>query len=194
MKSNFKRYGTISSIDDIYAEMLRENFERRSVRELLPNQKDTRCVIGLYNILDDVKGFGNEEVFAAYWRYLYEVSAALKQEYGYSQIEYRSLMLVKLFAGCEIAEHTDEGGIYKYAHRVHIPIVTNEGCYFTVGGEVGRMAAGEIVEINNTMPHSVVNGDMDRVHLIVDVIGVHANFDNQALFRPMPENFYIEEV
>ena len=96
-------------------------------------------------------------------------------------------------AGKGIAEHIDEAGIYKYAHRVHIPIITNEGCVFTIDGEDGRMSAGEIVEINNTVPHSVVNGDTDRVHLIVDIMGIHKEFDMAALKNPVPKQFYLEE-
>ena len=193
MKENFKRYGVIHTLDDIYGELKNDILDRQSLREQVPNQRFTRNAVGLYNILDDVAGFGNKEVFMAYYPHLYEVSQAIKNEYGYTHLEYRSLMVVKLLAGKEIAEHIDEAGIYKYAHRVHIPIITNEGCIFTIDGEEGRMAAGEIVEINNTVPHSVVNGDMDRVHLIVDIIGIKCEFDDKALSTAVPKQFYYEE-
>ena len=193
MKSNFKRYGFISPLDDIYSELQNDILDRPSMREQVPNQVHTRNAIGLYNILDNVEGVGNKEIFNAYYPYLHEVSAAIKREYGYSHIEYRSLMIVKLLADKGIAEHIDEAGIYKYAHRVHVPIITNEGCIFTIDGEEGRMAAGEIVEINNTVPHSVVNGNTDRVHLIVDIMGIHSGFDMKSLSNPVPKQFYYEE-
>jgi hypothetical protein len=48
--------------------------------------------------------------------------------------------------------------------------VTNEKCIFEVDNEEINMKMGEIWEIDNfNKEHSVVNnGDMDRIHLIVD--------------------------
>lgn len=190
---NFNRLGFVSTLDELFGEVRNDILDRPSMREMVPNQEFTRNAIGLFNILDGVEGFGNIDIFQAYYPYLHEVSAAIKREYGYSQIEYRSLMVVKLLAGKGIAEHIDEAGIYKYAHRVHIPIITNEGCVFTIDGKDGRMSAGEIVEINNTVPHSVINGDTDRVHLIVDIMGIHKEFNMAALKNPVPKQFYFEE-
>ena len=187
MKDNYKRYGFIQTIDELYGQLKNDLLNRPSMREFLPNQRHTRNAIGLFNILDDVEGFGNSNIFMAYFPLLYEVNRIVKYEYGYTALEYKSLMIVKLLGGKEISEHIDEEGMYKYAHRIHIPIVTNEGCIFTIGGEKIRMAAGEIVEINNTVPHSVVNGDTDRIHLIVDIIGIKEHFDRDALDRPLPK-------
>lgn len=79
--------------------------------------------------------------------------------------------LVKLFANCAIATHTDAGKFLTSSRRVHLPIQTNLGCTFTVGSETMHLSKGEIWEINNTgLPHSVLNGGGEhRVHLIVDV-------------------------
>ena len=81
------------------------------------------------------------------------------------------LLLVKMLANTNIPTHTDRGSTLAIGRRHHIPIITNENVLFTVGGETKYMNPGEIWEINNQLPHAVVNhGDKDRVHLIADWI------------------------
>lgn len=169
------------------------NLDRISMRELVPNQKHTRNAIALYNVLDGVDGFADTELFEKLYPNIQDVLISLKVRYGYSHLEIKSLMLVKLYAYGDISEHIDEAGIYKYAHRVHIPLITNDRCVFTIDGEEGRMSKGEIVEINNIVPHSVVNGDQDRVHLIMDIIGLNDRYNVEVLNTPIPKEFYYEE-
>lgn len=79
------------------------------------------------------------------------------------------LLLVCLLAKGVIPQHVDTGYSLCTARRIHVPVITNEGVIFTVGGEARALPAGEIWEINNTRAHSVENtSDQDRVHLIVD--------------------------
>jgi len=80
-------------------------------------------------------------------------------------------LLVKLTAGKSIRPHVDIVGYsLVVARRVHIPIVTNEQCFFTVGEDRRNLKVGELWEINNDKKmHSVENlGEIDRIHLIVD--------------------------
>jgi len=80
-------------------------------------------------------------------------------------------ILVKLFKNSDIPSHRDTANeTFKYSRRIHIPIVTNPSCLFTVGEETIHMKEGEIWEMNNDkLEHSVVNnGDEDRIHLIID--------------------------
>lgn len=80
-------------------------------------------------------------------------------------------ILVKLSAGKSIRPHIDMVGFsLVVCRRIHIPIQTNDGCYFTVGDDRRNLKLGEIWEINNDKKmHSVENfGDTDRIHLIVD--------------------------
>lgn len=80
-------------------------------------------------------------------------------------------LLVKLTAGKSIRPHVDIVGFsLVVCRRIHIPIETNENCFFTVGGDKRNLKIGELWEINNDkQEHSVDNlGDTDRVHLIVD--------------------------
>ena len=55
------------------------------------------------------------------------------------------------------------------------------------------MRAGEIVEINNIIPHSVVNNGEDRVHLVVDIVGIREEYRDEVLDTPIPDQFYIKE-
>lgn len=55
------------------------------------------------------------------------------------------------------------------SYRLHIPIVTNENVWFSVGDEKKNLAPGEIWEINNVRMHAGRNeGSSPRIHLIVD--------------------------
>ena len=81
------------------------------------------------------------------------------------------LILVKMLANTDIPTHTDRGDSLTIGRRHHIPIITNENVIFKVGGESKYMKQGEIWEIDNQLPHAVVNnGDKDRVHIIADWI------------------------
>jgi hypothetical protein len=80
-------------------------------------------------------------------------------------------LLVKLTAGKSIRPHVDIVGFsLVVCRRIHIPIQTNENCFFTVGEDKRNLKLGEIWEINNDKKeHSVDNlGETDRIHLIVD--------------------------
>lgn len=84
-------------------------------------------------------------------------------------------ILVKLRANSVIPSHVDSGESLHICHRMHIPLITNPNCEFSVGNETINMKTGEVWEINNTNKvHSVNNlGTEDRVHLIVDWITIN---------------------
>ena len=78
---------------------------------------------------------------------------------------------LRLMPGEAIAEHRDMNFSLAHAHRVHVPIITNDRVAFTVAGETLNIPEGEIYEINNRRPHSVRNeGDEPRVHLVLDYV------------------------
>ncbi len=79
--------------------------------------------------------------------------------------------LVKLKAGGVIKPHQDLNFSLTHSHRIHLPIVTNDDVWFTVGNEAINMKEGQLIEINNRRMHSVDNkGNADRVHLILDFV------------------------
>jgi hypothetical protein len=78
---------------------------------------------------------------------------------------------IKLKANSFIRKHVDGGAMLHYSRRVHIPIITNPLTTFTVMDNTIHMKEGLWYEINNQMPHAVVNAtNFDRTHLIVDVM------------------------
>ena len=79
--------------------------------------------------------------------------------------------VVKLKANTNIRTHVDGGTMLAVARRCHIPIITNKDVFFTVYKDTVNMKEGVIYEINNSMPHSVLNdSDHDRIHIIIDVL------------------------
>lgn len=82
-------------------------------------------------------------------------------------------LLVKLTSGKSIRPHIDVVGFsLVIGRRIHIPIQTNDDCFFTVGDDRKNLKLGEVWEINNDKKmHSVENfGQTDRIHLIIDWI------------------------
>ena len=75
-----------------------------------------------------------------------------------------------------------EDGVAKIllkAHRIHIPIITNDLVTFTVGGEERNLKAGTMYEINNLRTHGVQNNSNEnRMHLILDYINLKYLNDN----------------
>ena len=67
--------------------------------------------------------------------------------------------------------HIDALPSFRASHRIHIPLKTNSGVRFTIDGRPCPMVVGEAYEVNNQLPHSVMNaGDEDRVHFIFDYL------------------------
>jgi hypothetical protein len=80
-------------------------------------------------------------------------------------------ILTRLAPNAEITPHADDGHSLKRCHRIHMPIVTNPDCLFTVGDRTWHMPAGELWEINNRRVHAVRNsGATARIHLIMDYV------------------------
>jgi hypothetical protein len=68
----------------------------------------------------------------------------------------------------ELSELADET---RNAHRMHIPLATNERCFFTEGNTVFRMRRGEVWFLDAAQIHSVaVLSNEPRVHLMLDFV------------------------
>jgi hypothetical protein len=57
--------------------------------------------------------------------------------------------------------------------RVHVPIITNEGCFFVMKGKVeGMSEVGRAYLFNNNVRHTAVNASQDdRIHLVINCEG-----------------------
>jgi hypothetical protein len=82
-----------------------------------------------------------------------------------------NVLFIKLKAGHNISAHSDSGEYLLSSRRHHVPIITSEQTFFTVGSEKINMLEGECWEINNSRVHSVENNSKtDRVHLLIDIM------------------------
>jgi len=108
--------------------------------------------------------------FDSFSKHLNSVVEICKHFFG--EVGIKQAMLTRLSSGSEIRKHKDKGPITRKAHRIHVPIITNTECIFTVEKEKVHMGQGQIWAIDNVGKyHSVKNGgNTDRVHLIIDVI------------------------
>jgi hypothetical protein len=81
------------------------------------------------------------------------------------------MLFVKLVPGGSIPPHFDTGRSMRTSHRIHLPLVTNDGVLFTVGATTLNLLPGELWEINNRRKHTVCNnGSESRVHMIMDFV------------------------
>lgn len=81
------------------------------------------------------------------------------------------VLLIKLNANSKVFVHKDSGDYLSTVRRFHIPIITNESVFYTVGGEEIHMEEAKCYEINNMKMHSVNNeSEFDRVHLLIDIM------------------------
>lgn len=87
-------------------------------------------------------------------------------------VKTKQAMFTKLKANTLIPRHRDRGPLTAKTHRIHIPIITNTECIFSVGDEYKNLGPGQIWIIDNVNRyHSVENnGENDRIHLIIDAI------------------------
>lgn len=70
----------------------------------------------------------------------------------------------------ELAEIPDD---QRNTHRVHVPLATNDMCFFSEEDQVFSMRVGEVWTLNAANIHSVAAlSTEDRIHLILDFVGI----------------------
>jgi hypothetical protein len=91
--------------------------------------------------------------------------------YGYANPFFPRVMLARIPAGAFVPPHVDGDAAGHVPHKVHVPLLTNPRAFFFEEGVRHHLAPGRAWEVNNGIPHSVVNGGgNDRVHLIFEVL------------------------
>ena len=94
------------------------------------------------------------------------------------------VQLATLPSGEEISPHRDLG-ILARIHRLHIPIITAQGFIF-VRRKRYFLEPAHLYELNNGVMHSVVNkSEVERVHLLVDMLpeevgGINVHLDEKS--------------
>lgn len=123
-------------------------------------------------IIFDEKFSTNEikltENFSHFETPLENLKSQISQFLGDGEIQ--SCIMVNLPSKKKIAKHVDTFKFARLFRRLHIPIQTNDDCYFFIDKESKNLKVGEIWEIaNDEYLHWVENGgDTDRIHMIVD--------------------------
>ncbi|HKU17198.1 MAG TPA: aspartyl/asparaginyl beta-hydroxylase domain-containing protein [Steroidobacteraceae bacterium] len=78
-------------------------------------------------------------------------------------------MMARLPAGARIGRHRDLHPSFAASHRIHVPLLTNPDVLFVVGDERVPLQEGVAFELNNALPHEVLNnGESARIHFIFD--------------------------
>lgn len=98
------------------------------------------------------------------------VSAVCERLYGPGRMHL--CVLAVLAPGGQVPVHRDmPHAIHRkaYSHHLHIPIISSPRVHYTFGDEDFAMEAGAVYEINNMIPHSVVNrSEVYRVNVMID--------------------------
>ncbi|MDJ0624843.1 MAG: aspartyl/asparaginyl beta-hydroxylase domain-containing protein [Candidatus Caenarcaniphilales bacterium] len=102
---------------------------------------------------------------------LQDLYEKLKYFYKYDELNILALMFARMKPQTRIPLHQDRGPRFSQSHRIHVPIKTQKGVHFFLGGDDLFLQEGVIYEINNLLMHGVYNASNEaRVHLIMDVL------------------------
>lgn len=145
--------------------------------------RQTRHIIARFNNDSHPAGYRATPFWSRWSNLLLPVMTAVAAHYDMAQPDFPKVMLARLSAGGKIDAHSDVGISNHLAHKIHVPLVTNDDVWFHVGAEKFRLAPGKAYELNNIQVHSVVNGGtQDRIHLVFEL------FDRAAPRQPVLRN------
>lgn len=131
-------------------------------------------VFRFVNDIDNPKiGYTNYKIYDLYKTSLLPIMNYVSNFYNYTEHDYSRIMLAKLNAHSRIPKHVDGHMSSVEPHKLHIPLVTHEDILFYSGDEIINMEVNNIYEINNELPHGVINdSEINRVHLIIELYEV----------------------
>lgn len=177
MKENkaFLFVGNMPSFDNLLNDVLsltQEDWSRYKKRKTAGGAaaENTDTIPLVYDLKHRLNSGILHENYERFSRYIDDAVLAAN---GYTdEIKVKQAMLTRLRAGAIIPRHKDQGPLTAKTHRIHVPVITNTECIFTVGSNSKNLEAGQIWVIDNVNRyHSVENkGIADRVHLIIDAI------------------------
>jgi hypothetical protein len=176
LDGDFKKIGTYDVTD--IQELLKSFTDEQWLRESWRREKFAvhRSTQSIYLIMDEDGRHTDPTEYPALAEYQGVLQPLL--DYVRSQFEqtiessyFVRMLFVKLLAGGAIPPHFDTGRSMRKSHRIHLPLVTNDGVKFVVGETTKNLLPGELWEINNRNKHTVKNnGSEDRVHMIMDLV------------------------
>ncbi len=165
----------MARFDDLLLEVLsltEEDWSKYTKRKLYGGSaaENTKTIPLIFDLKNRINSGILHENYERFSKYIDGVVIATSAHVG--EVVAKQAMLTKLDANTVIPTHRDRGPLTGKTHRIHVPVITNNQCVFTVGDESTNLRVGEIWVIDNTdRYHSVENkGKEDRVHLIIDAI------------------------
>lgn len=82
--------------------------------------------------------------------------------------------IVRLMPGRRVYPHIDRGEYYRLRDRYHLILQSASGSYLKAADEEVRMAEGELWWFDNNQMHEAYNdGDVERIHIIFDMLPRH---------------------
>ena len=129
----------------------------------LPNWEDQICLQGTKTIKDPYAGMGSardlpeKEIEFKYPLFDFPYLNSIIEEHNLHRVR-----LMNLKSKTCYSYHKDQG------KRFHIPIITNENCFFVVDEEIKRFPAdGNYYILDTDKKHTAINASWyDRIHLI----------------------------
>ncbi len=170
MSFNFKLYGNID-VSSIKQKLISLDWEEYQFRQKTYSVHSKTKTIPLQwdEQKSNINYWPNYELFKSN---ITEIELLLNKIIGVGIVE--TAILINLPKNQKIDSHYDTGDYFFKRNRIHIPIITNEHCFFKIDGEIKMMKEGEMWEINNNQKeHSVENnGNEDRIHLLIDFLPI----------------------
>jgi hypothetical protein len=107
------------------------------------------------------------KLFDKFYPLILPILDKLKNYYDYN---FHASFMAKLNPRKCIGLHKDCGDFLMRAHRIHVPLKTNENVMYCIDGKKYHWKSGFIYEFDNSLMHGVINNsDLERIHLILNL-------------------------
>jgi hypothetical protein len=166
-KKSFLRFDVGIDIDK-----LRSDFNCISEKDWMSSYwGNVHCSIGMLLLrggnLGTSEDFFSEDVFDKnILKSLPYIEWLISEEGPFGKIEYAFIFKTK--PNGVTLRHRDTMEQWEELYRIHVPIYTNPGAYLLADKNSQHFALGYAWSFDNGSDHGVVNGNEERVHLILD--------------------------
>jgi hypothetical protein len=107
------------------------------------------------------------KLFDKFYPLILPILDELKKYYDYN---FHTSFMARLNPKGNIGIHEDCGDFLMRAHRIHVPLKTNENVIYYIDGKNYYWKRGFIYEFDNSLNHGVMNNsDQERIHLVLNL-------------------------
>ena len=119
-----------------------------------------------FPLMDEYKIF---PLYDEFYKISSPLRKILKKHYG--EGKFYKIHFSRMTHKSECKKHVDRGGDFLNAHRIHVPLKTNNKVVLEIGDKQFTPKVGRMFEVNNSKLHTVkVGGKRERLTLIVDYL------------------------